>query len=37
VPAKGVKARYVRAYTKGSSLSAINCWQELEVYALPAK
>lgn len=36
VDAKGVKGRYVRAYTKGSSLSALNCWQELEVYALPA-
>jgi len=37
VDAKGVKGRYVRCYTKGSSLSALNCWQELEVYALPAK
>jgi hypothetical protein len=37
VPAKGVKARYVRGYTKGSTLTAINCWQEIEVYALPAK
>lgn len=37
VPAKGVKARYVRGYTRGSSLSAINSWQEIEVYALPAK
>ena len=37
VPAKGVKARYVRGYTRGSSQSAINCWQELEVYAPPAK
>jgi hypothetical protein len=37
VPVKGVKARYVRGYTKGSTLSAINCWQEIEVYALPAK
>lgn len=37
VPVKGAKARYVRASTKGSSLSAINCWQELEVYGLPAK
>jgi hypothetical protein len=37
LPVKGVKARYVRGYTKGSSLSAINCWQEIEVYALPAK
>jgi hypothetical protein len=34
---KGVKARYVRGYTKGSHLSALNCWQEVEVYALPAK
>ncbi len=37
VPVKGVKARYVRGYTKGSSQSALNCWQEIEVYALPAK
>ena len=37
LPVKGVKAQYVRGYTKGSSLSAINCWQEIEVYALPAK
>jgi len=37
IAAKGVKARYVRGYTKGSSLTAINCWQEIEVYALPAK
>jgi hypothetical protein len=34
---KGVKARYVRGYTKGSHLSALNCWQEIEVYAVPAK
>ncbi len=37
VAAKGVKARYVRGYTRGSSLSALNAWQEIEVYALPAK
>ena len=37
VDAKGVKGRYVRGYTKGSNLSALNCWQELEVYGLPAK
>lgn len=37
VDAKGVKGRYVRTYTKGSSLSALNCWQELEVYALTAQ
>ena len=36
VDAKGAKGRYVRTYTKGSSLSALNCWQELEIYALPA-
>jgi hypothetical protein len=37
VVGKGAKARYVRGYTKGGSLSALNCWQEIEVYALPAK
>ena len=37
VAGKGVKARYVRGYTKGSNQSALNCWQEIEVYALPAK
>jgi len=37
VPAKGVKARYVRGYTRGSNQSSLNCWQEIEVYALPAK
>lgn len=36
VDAKGAKGRYVRCYTKGGSLSALNCWQEIEVYALPA-
>ena len=35
-PGKGTKARYVRGYTKGGSLAALNCWQEMEVYALPA-
>lgn len=34
---KGTKARYVRAYTRGSHLSALNCWQEIEVYAVPGK
>lgn len=37
VDAKGTKARYVRCYTRGSSLSAINVWQEIEVYGLPAE
>ena len=34
---KGTKARYVRGYIKGSNQSALNCWQEIEVYALPAQ
>jgi len=34
---KGVSARYVRGYTKGGTLSALNCWEEIEVYALPDK
>ena len=37
VDGKGAKGRYVRGYSKGGSLSALNCWQEIEVYALPAK
>lgn len=37
IDGKNTKARYVRGYTKGSSLSALNGWQEIEVYALPAK
>jgi F5/8 type C domain-containing protein len=37
IDAKGVKARYVRGYTRGGSSSALNCWQEIEVYALSAK
>ena len=37
VAGKGIKARYVRGYTRGSNQSSVNCWQEIEVYALPAK
>lgn len=37
VPAKGVKARYVRGYTRGTTQTPVNAWQEIEVYALPAK
>jgi len=37
VDGKAAKGRYVRGYTKGGSLSALNCWQEIEVYALPGK
>jgi hypothetical protein len=36
IDAKGVKARYVRGYTRGSSSGALNCWEEIEVYAQPA-
>ena len=35
VDGRGIRARYVRSYTSGGSLSVLNCWQELEVYALP--
>ena len=37
VASKGIKARYVRGYTRGSNQSVLNCWQEIEAYALPAK
>lgn len=38
IPAKdGVKTRYLRFYSKGSNLSALNCYQEIEVYGRPAK
>jgi hypothetical protein len=39
IDGKGVNARYVRGYTKGSiggsGESGLNAWQEMEVYALP--
>jgi hypothetical protein len=34
--ARGVVARYVRCYTAGSTLSALNVCQEVEVYGFPA-
>ena len=37
VNGKGETARYVRWYTNGSHLSALNNRTEMEVYALPAK
>ena len=37
IDAKGVKARYVRCFTKGSTDNALNAYTEIEVYALPAK
>lgn len=38
IPAKpGLRARYLRFYSKGSNLTALNCYQEIEVYGQPAK
>ncbi len=37
VDANGVKARYVRCYSKGSTDSALNAYTEIEVWGLPAK
>lgn len=35
IDAKGTKARYIRGYTKGTNLTALNSWEEIEAYALP--
>jgi hypothetical protein len=37
IDAKAMKGRYLRCYLKGSTSSALNCWQEVEVYGSPAK
>jgi hypothetical protein len=37
IDAKGVKARYVRCYSRGSTESALNCYTEIEVFALPVQ
>lgn len=37
IAGKGASARYVRGYTRGSTLTALNCWEEMEVYALPGR
>lgn len=37
IDAKGVKARYVRLYSKGSTESALNEYTEVEIYGRPAK
>jgi hypothetical protein len=37
IDAKGVKARYIRFYSKGSTESALNECTEIEVYGRPAK
>ncbi len=36
LPAKGVKARYVRLYSNGNTGDDLNRYTEVEVYALPA-
>src|SRR5262245_47538963 len=36
INAKGVKARYIRMYSKGSTESALNEYTEVEVYGRPA-
>ena len=35
IDGKNTKARYLRSYTKGSTLSAFNCHTEIEAYAPP--
>lgn len=37
IDAKGVKARYLRCYSKGSNLDPFNAYTEIEVWGLPAK
>jgi len=37
IDTKGVKARYLRCYSRGSNASGLNCYTEIEVWALPAK
>ena len=37
INAKGIKARYIRFYSKGSTESALNEYTEIEVYGRPAK
>ena len=37
VPTEGLKARYVRLYSNGSTSDGLNRYTEVEVYALPAK
>ncbi len=37
IDCKGVKARYVRAYSNGNTADDLNRYSEIEVYALPAK
>ncbi len=34
---KGTTARYLRAFSNGTSNTSLNCWQEIEVYGVPAQ
>jgi hypothetical protein len=36
IDARGIQARYLRFYSKGSNETALNCYTEIEVYGLPA-
>jgi hypothetical protein len=37
IDAKGIKARYIRFYSRGSTNGALNEYTEIEVYGRPAK
>jgi hypothetical protein len=37
INAKGVKARFVRLYSNGSTYTALNRYTEVEVYGIPTK
>ena len=38
IPVKGtLRTRYLRFYSRGSNSSAVNCYQEIEVYGQPVK
>ena len=37
IDAKGLPARYIRCYSKGSTDSALNSYIEVEAYGLPVK
>ena len=37
IPVKGLDARYVRCYSRGSSYSALNRYTEIEVWGLPGE
>ena len=36
IPVKNLKTRYLRFYTKGSNSTALNAYQEIEVYGIPS-